>query len=81
MSKEKAAELARKQHSEFLRRQGAHAISVEEVPVSGQKQFAVVAMFEKKPKKKLPSSLKVRTSAGPEEVPLVARQEEQFHLQ
>jgi hypothetical protein len=81
MSNEKQAELARKQHSESLRRKGAHAISVEQVPVGGRKQFAIVASFGRKPKKKLPSSLKVRTRSGEVKIPLVARQEEQFHLQ
>jgi hypothetical protein len=81
MSNEKQAELARKQHSESLRRKGAHAISVEQVPVGGRKQFAIVASFQRKPKKKLPSSLKVRTNTGEVKIPLVARQEEQFHLQ
>ncbi len=81
MSKEKQAELARKKHSEFLRRQGAHAISVEEVPINGHKQFAVVAMFEDGPKTKLPSSLKVKTRGGQVRVPLLARKEERFQLQ
>jgi len=81
MSKEKQAELARKQHSEFLRRKGAHAVSVEEVPIAGHKQFAIVASFQSKPKKKLPSSLKVKTRTGQVKIPLVARQEEQYHLQ
>ena len=56
MSNEKQAELGRKQHSESLRRKGAHAISVEQVPVGGRKQFAIVASFQRKPKRSCPFS-------------------------
>jgi hypothetical protein len=79
--KETEAELARKTHSQFLRRNGAHAISVEEVPISGRKQFAVIAHFEDHPKTKLPSSLTVKTSQGEAKVPLLTRKEERFQLQ
>jgi hypothetical protein len=80
-SKETKAELARKKHSEYLRKQGAHAISVEQVPISGRKQYAVIAMFENRPKTKLPSSLTVKTADGEAKVPLLARTEERFQLQ
>jgi hypothetical protein len=80
-TKETEAELARKKHSQFLRQKGAHAISVEEVPISGRKQYAVIAHFVKLPKVKLPSSLTVKTRHGEAKVALLARKEEQFQLQ
>jgi hypothetical protein len=77
----KEAELARVEHSNFLRKKGAHAISVEKVPIHGRKRFAVIAHFADLPKTKLPSALTVKTSRGEAKVPLLSRKEEAFQLQ
>ena len=81
MKEAEHAEQARKEHAEFLRDAGAHAISVEEVSIKGRKEFAVVAAFDKKPKAKLPSSLKVRAGTKSVDVPLVARRQARFQLE
>jgi hypothetical protein len=82
MKTEKQAELARDQHAEFLRKKGAHAISVEKVTIAGHKQFAVVAMFDDKSKAAgLPSNLGVKTDKGESEVPLVIQEQEPFQLE
>lgn len=80
MNKEAKAELARTRHSKFLRRNGAHAISVEQVKEGKGKTFAVVAMFDDEPSSDLPKDLLVNTDGHEDKVPLVVRREERFHL-
>jgi hypothetical protein len=77
MASEKEAESARREHSEFLRRKGAHAVSVEEVSRGGEKTFRVVAFFEREPGD-VPDSLKIGSGKKEREVPLVARVAERF---
>jgi len=55
----KQAEAARDAHAERLRKMGAHAIEVRQVIRQGKKTFVVVALFAKKPKPSVPSSLEV----------------------
>lgn len=77
MASEKEADLAREQHSDFLRDLGAHGITVNEIKRKGEKSFAVVALFEKKPEG-VPDMLKVLRGKKTLEVPLVARVTEKF---
>ena len=77
MASEKEADLAREQHSDFLLRLGAHGITIDEVKRKGEKSFAVVALFEKKPEE-VPDTLTVHKGRRTLEVPLVARVTEKF---
>lgn len=77
MASEREANLAREQHSDLLRSLGAHAIAVDEVRRKGEKTFAVIAFFEKKPDG-VPSTLEVKSGKRSTEVPLVARVMEKF---
>ena len=77
MVSEKEANLAREQYSDFLRGLGAHAIAVDEVAHKGEKTFAVVAFFTKKPAD-VPGTLEVKSGKTTLAVPLVARVTEKF---
>ena len=77
MANEKEANLAREQHSDFLRDLGAHGIAVDEVERKGEKSFAVVAFFEQQPDS-VPETLAVKSGAKTLTVPLVARVTEKF---
>jgi hypothetical protein len=77
MANEEEANLARDQHADFLRDLGAHGITVDEMKRKGEKSFAVVAFFEKKPDD-VPALLKVQSGKKILEVPLVARVAEKF---
>lgn len=77
MATEREANLAREQHSDFLRKMGAHAIAVDEVKRKGSEAFAVIAFFEKKPED-TPETLEVKKGKGKVQVPLVVRIEEKF---
>jgi hypothetical protein len=77
MASEKTANLARKQHSDFLRDLGAHAIAVDEVRLKGERTFAVIAFFEEKPDR-APSTLEVKSGKRTLKVPLIARVMEKF---
>ena len=69
MASLKEANLAREQYSDLISRLGAHSIAVDEV--KGAKGFAVIAYFEKKPSKKIPEALEVKSGKRTVEVPLV----------
>jgi hypothetical protein len=71
MASEKEANLARERYSDFLRKHGAHAISVDQVRYR-ERTFVVVAFFAKKPAN-LPTSLEVTSGKTNLKVPLVAR--------
>ena len=77
MANEKEANLAREEHADFLRDLGAHGITIDEVEQSGKQTFAVVAMFDRKPKE-IPDSLQLRRGKKIMQVPLVARVAEKF---
>ena len=77
MVDEEEANLAREQHADFLRDLGAHGITIDEIKRKGEKSFAVVAFFEKKPDD-VPDTLKVQSGKKTLEVPLVARVTERF---
>ena len=77
MANEKEANLARAQHSDLLRDLGAHGITVDEVKRKGEKTFAVIAFFEKKPDK-LPGQLEVKSGKKTVTVPLIGRVMERF---
>ncbi|MBC7929464.1 MAG: hypothetical protein H7Z38_02755 [Rubrivivax sp.] len=77
MSSEKEANLAREQHSEFLRKLGAHAIAVDEIKRNGEKTFGVIAFCEKKPGE-VPKTLEVKSGKKTLEVPLAIRVAEKF---
>lgn len=77
MASEKEADLARAQHSDFLRKRGAHAIAVDEVEHKGGKTYGVVAFFEREPDD-LPETLKIKSGKKEMEVPLVPRVAEKF---
>jgi hypothetical protein len=78
MASEREAESARAEHSEFLRRKGAHAVAVEEVRRGGEKTYCVVAFFEREPGADVPDALKIGRGKKETEVPLVARVAERF---
>jgi hypothetical protein len=80
MATEREANLAREEHSDFLRKLGAHAIAVDEVKRKGAGTFAVIASFEKKPKE-APKTLEVRKGNRTLKVPLVVRVEEKYKLE
>ena len=77
MATERDANLAREQHAEALRRLGAHAIAVDEVTRKGEKQFAVIAFFEAKPRRSR-APWKSRAARRRLEVPLVAASQAKF---
>lgn len=77
MTTEREANLAREQHADRLRQLGAHAIAVDEVTRKGDKGFAVIAFFEKKPDG-VPPTLEVKSGKRTLEIPLVARVQEKF---
>ena len=70
MANEREANLAREQHSDLLRKLGAHSISVE--TSQGEKGFTVIAFFDKKPPKDIPETLEVKSGGKTVEVPLAA---------
>jgi hypothetical protein len=73
MASEKEANLARAEHSDFLRRLGAHSIGVNEFKLDGEKGFAVIAFFERKPAKAVPQTLEVQSGSRTLNVPLVVQ--------
>lgn len=73
MATEKEANLAREHHSDFLRQLGAHSIGVDEIKRKGEKGFAVIAFFNKKPTKPIPETLEVKSGKRTLDVPLVAQ--------
>ena len=77
MASEDEANLAREQHSDFLRNLGAHGITIDEVKRKGEKSFAVIALFEQQPDN-VPETLEVNSGAKTLTVPLVARVTEKF---
>lgn len=70
MASEKEANLARAQHSDFLKQLGAHSIGVNECKHMAEPGFAVIAFFDRKPSKKLPQTLKVKSGKRTLDVPL-----------
>jgi hypothetical protein len=70
MASEKEANLARAQHSDFIRGLGAHSIGVDECKHQGESGFAVIAFFDRKPSKKIPPTLKVKSGKRTLDVPL-----------
>ena len=77
MANEKEANLARDQHADFLHKLGAHGITIDEMKKSGEKTFAVIALFEQQPEE-IPATLEVKRGKKVMTVPLVARVEEKF---
>jgi hypothetical protein len=73
MASEKEANLARAKHSDFLRRLGAHSIGVNEFKRKGEKGFAVIAYFARKPAKAVPQTLEVKTGKRTISIPLVVQ--------
>ena len=80
MASEREANLARSQYSDQLRKLGAHAIMVDEVKRKGEKAFAVIAYFEKKPAD-VPKTLQVKSGRKTLEVPLVTRVMKKFRAE
>ena len=73
MASEKEANRARAQHSDYLRRLGAHSIAVYEIKSRGEKCFAVIAYFAQKPAGPIPETLEVTSGKRKLTVPLVAQ--------
>ena len=72
MATEKEANLARAQHSDFLRKLGAHSIGVDESRGQGDgKGFVVIAFFDRKPAHEVPQALTVKSGKRTLSVPLV----------
>jgi hypothetical protein len=80
MNQEKAAEMARRRHAEWLRQKGVHSVAVEQVKVGTRKRFAVIASIVKRGRVKLPNTLPVKDKGATREVPLVIREEPQYSL-
>ena len=78
MASEKEANLAREQHSKFLRDLGAHAIAVDEMKREGEKTFGVVAFVPEKPDRSVPDVLEITMGKRTLKVPLVVRVQEKF---
>lgn len=78
MASEREANAAREQHSDFLRRLGAHAIAVDEVRRGGEKTFAVVAFVEGEPAGPVPRQLEVKVGSRTVQVPLAVKRAERF---
>ena len=70
MASEKEANLARAQHSDYLRELGAHSIGVDESKHPAEPGFAVIAYFDKKPTKTVPPTLTVKSGRRTLDVPL-----------
>lgn len=77
MANEEQANLARTQHADFLRKLGAHGVTIDEMKKSGEKTFAVIAFFEHQPEE-LPDTLEIKRGKKVMTVPLVARITEKF---
>ena len=73
MASEKEANLARTQHSDFLRALGAHSIGVNELKGKGESGFAVTAFFSKQPTKLVPQTLEVKSGKRTIDVPLLVQ--------
>lgn len=73
MASEREANRARDEHSDFLRRLGAHSVAVYEIEARGHKGFAVIAFFARKPEGPLPESLEITSGKRKLAVPLVAQ--------
>lgn len=73
MASEKEANRARDEHSEYLRRLGAHSIAVYKIKGRGEKSFAVIAYFARKPAGPIPQTLEVTSGKRKLAVPLVAQ--------
>ncbi|HWT01007.1 MAG TPA: hypothetical protein VN256_12235 [Pyrinomonadaceae bacterium] len=73
MASEKEANRARDEHSDFLRRLGAHSIAVYEIKQGREKNFAVVAYFSREPAVPIPETLEVASGRRKLSVPLVAQ--------
>ena len=73
VASEKEANRAREEHSEHLRRLGAHSIAVDEIGRGGGKSFAVVAYFSQQPAGPIPETLEVTSGGRTLFVPLVAQ--------
>lgn len=80
MATEAQANIARKKHSDYLDKLGAHAIAVNEITHKGKKTFAVVAYAEKQPDN-VPDHLEVKVGIKTFKVPLVVNIAEKFKLQ
>ena len=81
MATEREANLAREQHSDLLRKMGAHAIAVDPVKRGGEETYAVIASFETKPEDAPPKTLEVKRGRKTVKVPLVVRVEEKYQLE
>jgi hypothetical protein len=71
LASEKEANLARQQHSDSLRRLGAHSIGVDKCKGKEATGFAVIAFFERKPSKTIPQTLETKSGQKTIAVPLV----------
>ena len=80
MANEEEANLAREQHGDSLRDLGAHGITIDEVKRGGEKSFAVVALFEDKPKE-VPETLEIKHGKATISVPCVARVVQKFRAE
>jgi hypothetical protein len=71
VASEKEANSAREHYSDLLRKLGAHSIAVDERKRDGEKSFAVIAFFDRKPSRDIPESLEVKSGKRTVDVPLV----------
>lgn len=69
MASEKEANRARAQHSDFLRKLGAHSIGVDEG--KRVKGFVVIAFFDKTPAHGVPQTLTIKSGKRTIAVPVV----------
>ena len=73
MATEKEANKAREEHSDYLRKLGAHAILVDKVKRGKQDTFGVIAFCEEEPSGEVPNELEIESGGEKKKVPFAVR--------
>jgi hypothetical protein len=73
MATEKEANKARAEHSDFLRKLGAHSILVDKIKRGKENTFGVIAFIEKEPSGPLPDELEIETGGEKKKIPFAVR--------
>jgi hypothetical protein len=73
MATEKEANKARAEHSDYLRKLGAHAILVDKVKRGKQDTFGVIAFCEHEPSGAVPDELEIESGGEKKKVPFAVR--------
>lgn len=70
MATEEEAHQARAEHSDYLRKSGAHAIAVDKYNQQGNESFGVVAYYQTEPQSELPTTLEIEREGKTKNIPL-----------